>query len=66
MASESAAASDGADPVSHHFDRVFVHRHRNKSRIKEAMAIQGKIRAKTSGNWSGSKEIRRWRDLKCS
>jgi hypothetical protein len=36
----------------------------DRARIREAMAISDSIREKTSGNWSVTEEIRRWRELR--
>ncbi len=36
------------------------------SRLDVAMAVQDRIRERTSGAWSGAEEIRRWRDSRRS
>ncbi len=36
----------------------------DRSRMLEAMAASDRIREKTSGNWSVTEEIRRWRELR--
>lgn len=65
MASDSIAVDD-METMAHRFDQFFVHKYRDKTRIKEAMATQDRIRAKTSGKWNGAKEIRDWRDRRYS
>ncbi len=32
--------------------------------VREAAGSQDRLRAKTSGKWSGAEEIRKWRDLR--
>lgn len=41
-------------------------RHLDQGRLEEAIKTQDRIRAKTSGKWSGVKEIRKWRDTRRS
>jgi hypothetical protein len=36
--------------------------HSDRELLEEAIGIQDRLRAKSSGNWSGTEEIRRWRD----
>ncbi len=36
----------------------------DRVRIREAIAMSDRVREKTSGNWSVTEEIRRWRELR--
>jgi hypothetical protein len=36
----------------------------DQDRIREAISISDRIREKTSGEWSVTEEIRRWRELR--
>ncbi|MGI0014950.1 MAG: hypothetical protein ACREBU_16140 [Nitrososphaera sp.] len=36
----------------------------DRPRLQEAIAMSDRIREKTSGNWSVTEEIRRWRELR--
>jgi metal-responsive CopG/Arc/MetJ family transcriptional regulator len=36
----------------------------NLERVMKAAREQDKLRAKTTGSWSGTEEIRKWRDLR--
>ncbi|MEM2935749.1 MAG: hypothetical protein QW231_01055 [Candidatus Bathyarchaeia archaeon] len=36
----------------------------NMSLLEEAMKDQDRLRAKTTGRWSGVEEIRKWRELR--
>ena len=36
----------------------------DRARIRDAIAVSDQVRDKTSGNWSVTEEIRRWRELR--
>ncbi len=36
----------------------------DRARMREAIAMSDRVREKTSGNWSVTEEIRRWRELR--
>ncbi len=46
----------------HRFEHAVVYRLKDKTRIKEAMELQDKIRSLTKGGVNLTKEIRKWRD----
>jgi len=52
------------DKIIHRFQYISVLKLRNKERIAKAMKIQDQIREKTSRKFSGSKEIRKWREAR--
>ncbi len=52
--------------VVHRFENIVVHRLRNKDRVAKAMRIQDEIRSKTRGGIDLTKEIRKWRETRCS
>ena len=55
---------DDIERIIHRFQYISVLKLRNKERIAKAMKIQDQIREKTSRKFSGSKEIRKWREAR--
>lgn len=39
-------------------------RHVDSAQLKKAIEVQDRARAKSSGNWSATEEIRKWRELR--
>jgi len=52
--------------VIHRFEYSILYRMKDKSRIANAMKIQDEIRKKTKGGINLTKEIRKWRETRCS
>lgn len=50
----------------HRFEYSVLYRLKDKTRIERAMAIQDKIRGQIRGGINLTKEIRKWRDVRCS
>jgi len=53
---------DSIQRIANRFEYMNVFRFKDKNRIAEAMKIQDSIRNKSSGKFSGAKEIIKWRE----
>jgi hypothetical protein len=52
--------------VIHRFEYSVLYKLKDKGRIENAMKMQDEIRKKTKGGISLTKEIRKWRETRCS
>lgn len=48
------------------FEYAVVYRVKDENRIAKAMRLQDEIRSKTKNGIDITKEIRKWRDIRCS
>lgn len=66
MQAESHTKSmDTMETAEKRIEIIFAAKLRRRDMMAEAASVQDMLRSKTK-NWSGTKEIRKWRDSRCS